>query len=329
MEAGMSTPRLMDQVRHALRVHHYSLRTEQAYVQWIRRYIFFHNKRHPRDMGADEIASFLSHLAVDKHVSASTQNQALSALLFLYKKVLNIEPDWVDDVVRAKRGKRLPVVLARETVTRLLSQIDDPYQLICWLMYGTGLRLYEALTLRVKDIDFDQNQIIVRAGKGNKDRVTVLPQRLGEPLRHQLHKSRGYYEEDRRNAAPGVYLPYALERKYPRAGTEWPWQWVFPANHHSKDPRSGIVRRHHIYEKGISRAIKKAAHRLSLSTNISSHTLRHCFATHLLEDGYDIRTVQELLGHKDVKTTMIYTHVMKKGAMGVQSPIDRMPLKKT
>jgi len=325
----MSTPRLMDQVRHALRVHHYSLRTEQAYIQWIRRFIFFHNKRHPREMGADEIASFLSHLAVDKHVSASTQNQALSALLFLYKKVLHIEPDWIEDVVRAKRPKRLPVILSRETVTRLLLQIDDPYHLICWLMYGTGLRLYEALTLRVKDIDFDQNQIIVRAGKGNKDRVTVLPQRLLEPLQDQLHKSRVYYEEDRRNAAPGVYLPYALERKYPRAGTEWPWQWVFPANHHSKDPRSGIVRRHHIYEKGISRAMKKAANSLSLPTKISSHTLRHCFATHLLEDGYDIRTVQELMGHKDVKTTMIYTHVMKKGAMGVRSPVDRLPLKKS
>jgi integron integrase len=226
MEASMSTPRLMDQVRHALRVHHYSLRTEQAYIQWIRRYIFFHNKRHPREMGADEIASFLSHLAVNKHVSASTQNQALSALLFLYKKVLNVEPDWVENVVRAKRAKRLPVVLSRETVTRLLSQIDDPYRLICWLMYGTGLHLYEALTLRVKDIDFDQNQIIVRAGKGNKDRVTVLPLRLVEPLQEQLNKSRVFYEKDRHNAAPGVYLPYALERKYPRAGMEWPWHPV-------------------------------------------------------------------------------------------------------
>lgn len=324
----MSTPRLMDQVHQALRVHHYSLRTEQAYIHWIRRFIFFHNKRHPREMGADEIASFLSHLAVDKHVSASTQNQALSALLFLYKKVLNIEPEWIEDVVRAKRPKRLPVVLSRETVTQLLSQIDDPYRLICWLMYGTGLRLYEALTLRVKDIDFDQDQIIVRAGKGNKDRVTVLPERLVEPLQQQLQKSRVYYEQDRRDAAPGVYLPYALERKYPRAGTEWPWQWVFPANHHSKDPRSGIVRRHHIYEKGISRAMKKAANYLNLPTKISSHTLRHCFATHLLEDGYDIRTVQELMGHKDVKTTMIYTHVMKKGAMGVRSPLDRITLKK-
>ena len=324
----MSTPRLMDQVRQTLRVHHYSLRTEQAYIQWIRRYIFFHKKRHPREMGADEIASFLTYLAVDKHVSASTQNQALSALLFLYKKVLNIEPEWIEDVVRARRPSRLPVVLSCETVTRLLSQTDDPYRLICWLMYGTGLRLYEALSLRVKDVDFDQNQIIVRAGKGNKDRVTVLPERLVEPLQQQLKKSHAYYEEDRRNAAPGVYLPYALERKYPRAGTEWPWQWVFPANHHSKDPRSGIVRRHHIYEKGISRALKKAANSLNLPTGISSHTLRHCFATHLLEDGYDIRTVQQLLGHKDVKTTMIYTHVMKKGAMGVRSPLDRVTLKK-
>jgi integron integrase len=320
----MEQPRLMDQARYALRAHRYSLRTEQSYLQWIKRYIFFHNKRHPREMDATHIASFLSYLAVEKHVSASTQNQALSALLFLYKKVLNIEPDWVDDVIRAKRPARLPVVLDRKSVNLLLDNLSGVHQLMGKLLYGTGMRLMEVIRLRVKDVDFAYSQIYIRAGKGNKDRTTILPDSLIEPLKEQLAYSRTLYDVDRNENAPGVEMPDALGRKYPNAATEWGWHWVFPSYKHSKDPRSGIIRRHHVYEKNLQRAVKTTSRRIGLSTMINTHTFRHCFATHLLEDGYDIRTVQQLLGHKDVKTTMIYTHVMKKGAMGVRSPIDRV-----
>lgn len=320
----MEKPRLMEQVRYALRAHRYSLRTEQSYMQWIKRYIFFHNKRHPQEMDATHIASFLSYLAVEKHVSASTQNQALSALLFLYKKVLNIEPEWIDDVIRAKRPARLPVVLDRESVSLLLNNLTGVHQLMAKLLYGTGMRLMEVIRLRVKDVDFSYSQIYIRSGKGNKDRVTVLPSSLVEPLNMQLTYSRTLYDLDRVENSPGVEMPDALERKYPNASKEWAWHWVFPSKNHSQDPRSKIIRRHHIYEKNLQRGIKKAARACGLSTMVNTHTLRHCFATHLLEDGYDIRTLQQLLGHKDVKTTMIYTHVMKKGAMGVRSPMDSL-----
>lgn len=319
----MEKPRLMDQVRDCLRVHHYSIRTEESYTQWIRRYIYFHNKRHPKELGEPEITSFLSHLAVKKNVSASTQNQALSALLFLYKKVLNIELDWLDDVVRAKRPQRLPVVLSKPDVMRLLNSISGEHKLLAYLIYGTGMRLLEAASLRVQDIDFDGCNIIVRSGKGNKDRVTILPDMLIKPLQKQLLYSKRLFELDRTENAPGVYLPDALERKYPNAGKEWPWHWVFPGRNRSTCPRTKIVRRHHIYEKSLRRSIKKAAHDLSLSSRVTTHTLRHSFATHMLEDGYDIRTIQELLGHKDVKTTQIYTHVVKRGASGARSPLDK------
>ena len=318
----MEKPRLMDQVRDVLRVHHYSIRTEESYTQWIRRYIFFHNKRHPQEMGEKEITEFLTHLAVKKNVSASTQNQALSALLFLYKKVLNIELDWLDDVVRAKRPQRLPVVLSKADVIRLLNSITGEHKLLAYLIYGTGMRLMEAARVRVQNIDFDRRNIIVRSGKGNKDRVTVLPDMLIDPLHKQLEYSKRLFELDRAECVPGVYLPHALERKYPNAGKEWPWQWVFPAKNRSTCPRTKIVRRHHIYEKSLQRSIKAASRTLCLSSRVTTHTLRHSFATHMLEDGYDIRTIQELLGHKDVKTTQIYTHVVKRGASGARSPLD-------
>jgi len=315
----------MDQVRESLRVHHYSLRTEQAYVQWIRRYILFHGKRHPGEMGGLEVAAFLSHLAVDKDVSATTQNQALSAILFLYKKVLKLDLDWIEGVVRAKRPKRLPVVLSPESVKKLLDQLRGSRKLLAYLIYGSGLRLMEAVRLRVKDVDFDYRQIIVRGGKGDKDRVTILPESLEAPLRDQLKLARRFFELDRREAAPGVELPHALERKYPNAGKEWGWFWVFPAKNRSEDPRSRIVRRHHIYERSLQRDIKQAARELGLAATVSVHTLRHSFATHLLDNGYDIRTIQELLGHKDVNTTMIYTHVLQKGGRAARSPLDRLP----
>lgn len=318
----MNSPRLMEQVRDALRVHHYSLRTEQSYLQWVRRFILFHGKRHPREMGEEEIAAFLTYLAVKKNVAASTQNQALSAILFLYKKVLGIEPAWLEGVTRAKRPKRLPVVLPQETVRQLLGRVTGTNKLVAYLIYGTGMRLMEAVRLRVKDVDFNHRQIIIRGGKGDKDRVTMLPQKLIVPLQRQLEFGRHLFDLDRAEKTPGVELPYALARKYPNADKEWPWFWVFPARHRSRDPRSGIIRRHHIYEQSLQRSIKRAVRELGLASPVSVHTLRHCFATHLLDKGYDIRTVQELLGHKDVRTTMVYTHVLNKGGLGVRSPLD-------
>ncbi len=318
----MNSPRLMDQVRDALRTLHYSLRTEQSYVHWIRRYILFHGKRHPREMGKDEVSAFLTHLAVQRKVAAATQNQALSAILFLYKRVLKIEIGWIDDVVRSKQAKRLPVVLERETVIRLLNQLSGTYKLLAYLIYGSGLRLMEAVRLRVKDVDIAYGELTVRAGKGDKDRKTVLPRRLAKPMQDQLQLARKFYELDRQEAAPGVELPYALERKYPNAGKEWPWFWVFPAKTRSTDPRSGVVRRHHVFERTLQRQIKEAARNLGLPQPVSVHTLRHCFATHMLENGYDLRTIQELLGHSDISTTQIYTHVVKRGAKGARSPLD-------
>ncbi|MDH5437021.1 MAG: integron integrase [Gammaproteobacteria bacterium] len=318
------SPRLMDQARNCLRTYHYSIRTEQSYLQWIKRFILYHNKRHPREMGKSEISDFLSYLAVEKHVSASTQNQALSALLFLYKKVLNLEVEWIDDVVRAKRPQRLPIVLSRDEVSKLLKNMNGLHKLLAWLLYGTGMRVSEAVSLRIQDVNFSYRQITVRSGKGNKDRVTVIPESLIKPLNKQIGFSRTLYEFDRSEGSPGVYLPDALDKKYPNAGKEWSWHWVFPSKNLSKDPRSEIIRRHHIYEKNLQRAIKQSVKISCLSSRVTTHTLRHCFATHLLEDGYDIRTVQELLGHKDVKTTMIYTHVLNKGGRGVKSPADRL-----
>ena len=315
-------PRLLDQVRHEMCVRHYSLRTEEAYVQWIRRYILFHKKRHPKEMAETEINQFLTHLAVERHVAASTQNQALSAILFLYKRILKKEIGFVGDVVRARRTKRLPVVLTKKEVQGVLANLAGTNWLMASLLYGSGLRLMECVRLRVKDVDFSYNQILVRNGKGQKDRVTMLPQNLKQPLVHQLARTKELHEKDLSEGFGRVYLPYALARKYPRADREWGWQFIFPSSQRSPDPRAEAIRRHHRYPLTLQRAVKKAVRKAGIHKPASCHTFRHCFATHLLEKGYDIRTVQELLGHKDVKTTMIYTHVLNRGAGGVQSPAD-------
>jgi integron integrase len=275
-------------------------------------------------MGEQEITSFLTHLAVDKHVAPSTQNQALAAILFLYKEVLERELDWMDDIVRAKRSVRIPEVLSPEQVRRLIDQLEGTHQLMARLLYGTGMRLMEAVRLRVRDVDFHYRQITVRNGKGNKDRVTVLPASLLEPLKAHLARVKTLHEKDLADGFGRVYLPYALSRKYPSADREWGWQYVFPASTRSTDPRSGAVRRHHVFEQNLQRAIKQAVMNLGFPGRVSTHTLRHSFATHLLEGGSDIRTVQELLGHADVKTTMIYTHVLQRGGRGVMSPLDRL-----
>jgi integron integrase len=324
--AGNSTPepRLLDQVRAQIRLRHYSIRTETQYVQWIKRFVLFHHKRHPREMGAAEVEAFLSHLAVEGHVASATQNQALSALLFLYRQVLGVELPWLDDVVRAKQPERLPVVLSRSEVQRVLERMDGVHGLLVRLLYGTGMRLMECLRLRVKDVDFVRREIMIRDGKGAKDRVTVLPQSLVTALQVQLATARELFDRDRAAMRPGVYLPHALERKYPNAGASWAWFWVFPAAGLSIDPRSGIERRHHAHEKSLQRAMKQATQDSGIAKPVSVHTLRHSFATHLLQSGYDIRTVQELLGHADVATTMIYTHVLNKGGRGVTSPLDAL-----
>ncbi len=317
-------PKLLDQVRQAIRTRHYSLRTEEAYISWIKRFILFHGKRHPLEMGEEEITRFLSALAVEEHVSASTQNQALCALLFLYREVLVQDMGWLDDVVRAKRPRRLPVVLTRQEVKALLSALQGVKWITGNLLYGAGLRLLECLRLRVKDIDFDVNQIVVREGKGTKDRVTMLPVTVRGPLAAHVERVRTLYQHDLERGLVRVYLPDALQRKYPDAEREWGWQWVFPASGLSMDPRSGAQRRHHLDESVLQRALKEAARKVGLAKPVSCHSLRHSFATHLLEDGYDIRTIQELLGHRDVSTTMIYTHVLNRGGRGVYSPVDRL-----
>jgi integron integrase len=317
-------PKLLDRVRAAIRLRHYSLRTERAYVAWIRRYIFFHGVRHPGEMGAAEVVAFLSDLAVNGRVSASTQSQALSALLFLYREVLGRELEGLDSAVRARRPAKLPVVLSRKEVKALLAALGPRDHLVAALLYGGGLRLLECLRLRVKDVDLERQQIVVREGKGDRSRATLLPRTSAEALQRHLERVRTLYEDDRRRGRGGVELPGALERKYPRAPFEWPWFWVFPAAGLSGDPRSGRVRRHHLGESGPQRAIRRAALRAGIAKRVSPHTLRHSFATHLLEDGADIRTIQSLLGHRDVKTTMIYTHVVGRGPLGVQSPIDRL-----
>jgi integron integrase len=318
---------LLDQVRGKIRLKHYSLRTEQAYSDWIRRFIRFHGTRHPREMGAAEVESFLTHLAVEGKVAASTQNQAKSALLFLYKEVLESELPWLDNVEQAKAPKRLPVVLTRAEVQALLTRLDGTHWLLASLLYGAGLRLMECLRLRVKDVDFARKEILIRDGKGFKDRVTMLPVALVEPLRAHLERVRELHRQDLAEGFGAVYLPYALERKYPNAAREWIWQYVFPSAKRAVDPRSGETRRHHVQDQALQRAIKQAVRDADLTKPATPHTLRHSFATHLLEGGYDIRTVQELLGHSDVSTTMIYTHVLNKGGRGVASPLDGMPLK--
>lgn len=315
-------PKLLVQVREKLRTRHYSYRTEQTYVGWIRRFILHYDKRHPAGISGPEVESFLTHLAVDRQVSASTQNQALSAILFLYRQVLEIDLPLLENVVRARRPTRLPTVLSQQTVSALLKQLDGAFALIAKLLYGSGLRLMEALRLRVKDIDFEYAQIIVRDGKGHKDRVTVLPDTVAKPLRVHLLVVREQHETALRRGHGGVELPYALQQKYPKAHVEWGWQYVFPAARPSRDPRSGAVRRHHLHETSVQRAVRQAARTAGICKPVGPHTLRHCFATHLLERGHDIRTVQELMGHADVRTTQIYTHVTKKGASGVRSPLD-------
>ena len=314
---------LLEVAREKMRTRHFSLRTEQAYLQWIRRYVTFHGRRHPRELGAPEVEVFLSHLAVDRKVSASTQNQAMQALLFLYRQVLEVELPWLENVTRAVQPRRLPVVLSRAQVRALLAQLEGIPWLVANLLYGGGLRLMEALALRVKDLALDRGELVVRDGKGGKDRVTVLPEALIPHLRAHLVRLEERFREQRRRGDPGVSLPQALARKYPRAGTDWGWQYLFPAKGLCADPYDGRPTRHHVHEKAIQRAVQLAVRAAGLSVPASCHTLRHCFATHLLEDGYDIRTVQELLGHSDLNTTMIYTHVMNKGARGVRSPLDR------
>ncbi len=316
-------PRLLDRLREQIRVRHYSIRTETAYVTWVRNFIRYHGLRHPAEMGAAEVERFLSHLAVDRTVSASTQNQALAALLFLYKHVLAIDLPWLDDVIRAKRPERLPVVLSREETQRLLACFEGEMALVTGLLYGSGMRLMEAMRLRVKDVDFARNEILIRDGKGMKDRVTLLPGCLVAPLTRHLDYVKALHERDLAEGFGEVYLPFALARKYPNAAKEWGWQYVFPAHGRSVDPRSGVRRRHHLDEKRVQRAFKAAVRELGIAKPATPHTLRHCFATHLLESGQDIRTVQELLGHADVKTTMIYTHVLNRGGLGVLSPLDR------
>ena len=316
-------PRLLDRVKEEIRTRRYSLRTERAYLHWTRQYILFHGKRHPREMGAAEVTAFLTYLANERGVAAATQNQALAALLFLYKQVLAIELPYMAQIVRAKAPRHLPTVLERHEVASLLDKIEEPHGLMARLMYGTGMRIGECVAVRVKDLNLERRQMIVRDGKGAKDRVTVLPASLLDPLRAALDASRLVFDRDRANDRPGVELPFALERKYPNAGKSWGWQWLFPQSTLSVDPRTGIVRRHHAYAQTLARAITLAARRAGIPKPVTSHTLRHSFATHLLDDGYDLRTIQELLGHKDVTTTMIYTHVLNRGGRGVVSPLDR------
>jgi integron integrase len=314
---------LFEVAREKIRTQHLALRTEQAYLQWMRRYVKYHGRRHPRDMGAAEVEGFLTHLAVDGKVGASTQNQALQALLFLYRRVLDVELPWLDNVTRASQPRRLPVVLSTAEVRAVLAELEGMCWLIASLLYGSGLRLMEAHRLRVKDLVMERGELIVRDAKGGKDRVTVLPESVASPLRQHLAKLFDRFKHQRRLKEPGVSLPTALARKYPLAATQWGWQWVFPAASLCKDAYTGELARHHQHEKILQRAVRIAVHKAGILQPASCHTFRHCFATHLLEAGQDIRTVQALLGHTDVRTTMIYTHVLGKGALGVKSPLGR------
>jgi integron integrase len=325
LERLVPNPKLkfMEQCREAMRFHRLALRTEEAYLQWIKRFIFFHDKRHPKDMGEPEVKVFLTHLAADRLVAASTQNQALGALLFMYQKVLGRELDFLDGFDRAQRRVRVPVVLSRDEVQRLLTAVPDKYRLFCQLLYGTGMRLMEGLRLRVKDVDFERNQIVIHDGKGMKDRVTMLPDKLKLELQRHLEVVRRTWQEDVAAGHGKVWLPGALRMKYPGAERAWGWQWVFPSGELSIDPETKVRRRHHVSDAAVQNAIKLAARRAGLTKWVTPHTLRHSFATHLLENGYDIRTVQDLLGHKNVATTQIYTHVMQKPGLGVRSPLDQ------
>lgn len=317
-------PRLLDRLRRQLRVQHCSLRTEEAYVHWCRAFIRFHGLKHPAGMGGAEVAAFLEHLAAERQVAASTHRQALSALLFLYRHVLGQQLPWMAEIGRPVVQRRLPVVLSPPEVAGVLDGLDGVHGLLARLLYGTGLRITEALQLRVKDVDFGQHALFVRGGKGDKDRVVMLPQTLVEPLRTQLRQAHGVWQDDVAQDRGGVALPHALERKYPRAGCSWAWFWVFPQDRHSIDPRSGVVRRHHLYDQTFQRAFKRAVQSAGVAKPATPHTLRHCFATHLLQSGADIRTVQALLGHADVSTTMVYTHVLKVAGMGARSPLDAL-----
>ena len=316
--------RLIARFREAIRARHYSRQTEKTYWYWIRSFIHFHGKRHPGAMGAAEVTAFLSFLATQRNVAAATQNQALAALLFLFKNVLDVQLPWLDGIVRAQRPVRVPTVLSEAEVRRILAELEGTAKLMVGLLYGAGLRQAECLGLRVKDVDFSYRQILVRDGKGGKDRVTMLPENLVAPLQAHLGKVRLLHQRDLKAGHGEVSLPHALRRKYPRAGYQWGWQFVFPSGNLAIDPADGVTRRHHVYPDTLGRAVKRAVARAGIIKPVSCHTLRHSFATHLLERGYDIRTVQELLGHSDVSTTMIYTHVMNKGARGVKSPLDRL-----
>jgi integron integrase len=318
----MPEKKLLDQLRDALRTKHYSHRTEDTYVEWARRFILFHNKRHPRELREPEIQAFITHLAVERKLASSSQNQALSAIIFLYRHVLIIELNFPADTVRPKKNSRLPTVLSKPEALAVIANLQGVTRLMTQLLYGSGLRLMECLRLRVKDLDFDNHQIIVRDGKGENDRIVPLPDTLILPLREHLRKVKKLHDKDLSEGFGHVYLPYALDRKFPNAPTEFAWQYIFPASQRSPDPLSGLTRRHHTDETVLQRAIKQAARLAKIDKPVSPHTFRHSFATHLLQNGYDIRTVQELLGHKDVKTTMIYTHVLQRGGLAVRSPLD-------
>ena len=325
----LRSSRLLDQLRERIRYANYSLRTEKTYVYWARFFNRFHRLKHPKEMRAAEVQGFLSFLANDRKVSPSTHRQALAAILYLYKEVLNVQLPWMDQIGRPKHRIHIPVVLSRAEVAVLLQEVDDRQRLICQLLYGAGLRLLECLSLRVKDLDFDRKTIVVRHGKGAKDRVVMLPATLAEPLQRQLADSRSIWAADRAGRIAGVWLPEALARKYPRAGESWAWHWVFPSPALSTDPRSQIRRRHHQYEQSVGRALARATVRAQIAKKVTAHTLRHSFATHLLDSGVDIRRVQELLGHSDVSTTMIYTHVLSSSAAGTASPLESLPAART
>jgi len=320
---GLRPRSLVDETRRVMRLRHYSIRTEEAYVQWIRRFVRFCGGRHPRELGAEEIVAFLSHLAVEGKVAAATQNQALNALSFLYRRVLGREIGNLGPMVRAKKARRLPVVLTRSEVIELLIRLEGANRLAAGLMYGAGLRLMEAVRLRAKDLDLERCELVVRNGKGDRDRITVLPSRLAGPLRDQLAQAHALHRADLAEGFGAVFLPDALARKFRGAEREWSWQYVFPAASRSRDPRTGTLRRHHVGESAVQRAVKRAAREAGIVKRASCHALRHSFATHLLESGYDIRTVQQLLGHRSVVTTMVYTHVLNRGGLAVRSPLDQ------